>query len=227
VHPRNLHKSRYDFKSLCEALPELSAFVQSNPTGDDTIDFADPAGVLCLNRALLANDYSVEHWMIPQGYLCPPIPGRADYIHHLADLIGESNPGSRVLDIGMGANCIYPILGSQIYGWKFVGSDIDTVALKSARAIVESNACLRNKVRLIQQKDANSIFTGLIRPADRFAAVMCNPPFHTSEEAAQSSADRKTKNLGKGAGRSQPLQNFGGQSNELWCAGGEFEFIER
>jgi 23S rRNA (adenine1618-N6)-methyltransferase len=43
----------------------------------------------------------------------PSIPGRADYIHYIADLLAESNNGiiprswDQGLDIGIGANCIY------------------------------------------------------------------------------------------------------------------------
>ena len=44
-----------------------------------------------LNRALLKADYGIDFWDIPPNYLCPPIPGRVDYIHHLADLLARSN----------------------------------------------------------------------------------------------------------------------------------------
>ena len=48
-----------------------------------------------LNKALLAHFYAVKHWDIPDGFLCPPVPGRADYVHHLADLLaGEWRRGA-------------------------------------------------------------------------------------------------------------------------------------
>lgn len=228
MHPRNPHIGRYDFEALCQACPDLSAYVQANPTGDQTVDFANPAAVLCLNRALLALHYDVSHWMIPQGYLCPPIPGRADYIHHLADLIQDESPPVRVLDIGTGANCIYPIIGSQAYGWKFVASEIDPVSAKAARTIVDANPCLQKQVRIVQQKNPKSIFKGVIKPSDRFAATMCNPPFHDSAEAAQAGSQRKVRNLSKGRGsKGAAVLNFGGQHHELWCAGGEVAFIQQ
>ncbi|MGJ8654178.1 MAG: 23S rRNA (adenine(1618)-N(6))-methyltransferase RlmF [Opitutaceae bacterium] len=228
MHPRNLHIGRYNFDELLEACSDLATYLKPNPAGDQTIDFEDPEAVLCLNRALLAKYYSVKLWMIPAGYLCPPIPGRADYIHHLADLIGEDLQKVRVLDVGVGANCIYPILGSQAYGWKFVGSEVDPQSMKSARAIIEANPCLRNKVRVVAQRDVSSIFKGVIRPGDRFNATMCNPPFHASAEVAEASTTRKVRNLSKARSSSkQTAQNFGGQQNELWCAGGEVTFIKR
>lgn len=233
LHPRNPHAGRYDFAALCEACPELKPHVRPNPAGDQTIDFSSPESVLCLNRALLAHHYQVRHWLIPEGYLCPPIPGRADAIHYLADLLGAEHNGAvptgkgvNVLDVGTGANCIYPIIGSQSYGWRFTGIDIDPVAIKTARAIVEANRCLAKLVKIVQQKDPASVFRDLIRKGDHFDLTMCNPPFHTSIEEAHAGSQQKETNLGKGdAGKGSFRSNFGGQNAELWCPGGELQFL--
>lgn len=231
LHPRNPHQGRYDFTVLCEVCAELNSYVRLNPSGEPTIEFADPAAVRCLNQALLAQTYQIKHWMIPAGYLCPPIPGRADYIHYVADLLagaGKVPTGKqvRVLDIGTGANCIYPIIGSQSYGWKFVATDIDPVSVKTACLIVESNPCLSKLVKVVQQKEPNSIFRGIIRKGDYFDLTLCNPPFHASMEAAQAGTQRKQKNLTKGRPANGPAKlNFGGQQAELWCRGGEVVFI--
>ncbi|WP_162029840.1 MULTISPECIES: 23S rRNA (adenine(1618)-N(6))-methyltransferase RlmF [unclassified Lentimonas] len=231
LHPRNPHQGRYNFSVLCEAVPELKQYVRQNPLGEPTIDFSDSAAVLCLNQALLAHVYQVRHWMIPAGYLCPPIPGRADMIHYLADLLagdGQVPTGKqvRVLDIGTGANCIYPIIGSQSYGWKFVATDIDPVSVKTARLIVESNPCLSKLVKVVQQKERGSIFKGIIRQGDQYELTLCNPPFHASLAAAQAGSQRKVNNLSKGqAGKGAAKLNFGGQQAELWCQGGEVAFI--
>lgn len=233
LHSRNPHQGRYDFAKLVLACPELEGYLRPNPKGDQTIDFSDEGAVLCLNRALLAHNYGVKRWMIPAGYLCPPIPGRADMIHYLADLLAASNDGRapkgkqvRALDIGTGANCIYPILGSQSYGWKFLASETDPVSVKTARLIVEANPCLGKLIKVVEQKDPNSIFQGIIRKGDRFDLTMCNPPFHASMEAAQASSERKWKNLSKGRRGKKPVKlNFGGQEAELWYPGGERQFI--
>jgi 23S rRNA (adenine1618-N6)-methyltransferase len=235
LHPRNPHRGRYDFPALCKACPTLEGFLKSNPAGDQTIDFSDEKAVLSLNQALLAHTYQVKHWTIPEGYLCPPIPGRADYIHYLADLLADSHQGQtptgkevRVLDIGTGANCIYPILGSRSYGWKFVASEIDPISVKTARLIVKSNACLGKLVRVVQQKQPSAIFKGILRSEDRYALTMCNPPFHASMEAALAGNQRKVTNLNKGRAAKEPAKlNFGGQNAELWCPGGEVSFVSR
>jgi len=233
LHPRNVHQGSYDFEALCKALPALSEFVFTNPYGNLSIDFSNARGVLALNQALLKQFYDVDFWHLPEGYLCPPIPGRADYIHGLADLLvdeqGEVITGRqvKVLDIGMGANCIYPIIGSQSYGWSFVGADIDPVAVKMAGLIVKSNKNLSPFIKLRLQKDSNSIFKGIINRNDKFALTMCNPPFHASMEKAHAGSARKVSNLNKGKAPQKVTLNFAGQENELCCAGGEIAFLKQ
>lgn len=235
LHPRNPHQGRYDLAALCTSCPELTPYLKINPRGEPTIDFSDGNAVLYLNKALLAHHYQIANWQIPGGYLCPPIPGRADYIHYAADLLTSADhpkaPTGRrvkVLDIGTGANCIYPIIGSQSYGWKFVATDIDPVALKVARAIVQSNPRLKTLVELRQQANPMAIFKGIINPGDRFDLTLCNPPFHASSAEAKAANQRKRDNLNKGkaVGNGNP-QNFGGQDSELWCADGEIGFLTR
>ncbi|MCV5737882.1 RlmF-related methyltransferase, partial [Escherichia coli] len=82
-------------------------------------------------KALLTAYYDIDFWDIPEHYLCPPIPGRADYIHRVAELLDGEVKGKyrhqnvRALDVGVGANCIYPIVGVTQYGWHYTGSDVD------------------------------------------------------------------------------------------------------
>ncbi len=237
LHPRNRHRGRYDFAQLSQALPALEGFLVANPfdTNELTIDFANPAAVMALNAALLKAFYAVESWSVPPGYLCPPIPGRADYVHHAADLLARDRNGNiprgpdiRVLDIGVGANCIYPLIAHHEYGWRFVGSDTDAVALGAAQQIVDANAGLAAAIEFRLQKSPQKIFEGILASEDRFDFVLCNPPFHASARAAEAGSARKWKNLGKaGSPKSDPKLNFGGQAAELWCEGGEVGFVSR
>jgi 23S rRNA (adenine1618-N6)-methyltransferase len=226
LHPRNQHREGYDFVRLVAQLPELEAFTTSNPVGGTTIDFKDALAVRMLNRALLKTHYNVDFWGIPADYLCPPIPGRVDYIHYLADLLASDNnqeiprgPHVKALDIGTGASLVYPLTGQSEYGWHFTGVDIDPAAIKSAQQICEFN---KLKINLRLQKVRENIFRGAIEPHDAFHITMCNPPFHASMERANKGTERKWSNLGK-----EPSEklNFGGQNAELWCPGGEIKFI--
>ncbi len=234
LHPRNRHQGRYDFPALLQAHPALARFVIRNPYGKPSIDFADPAAVRTFNRALLAQLYGLHHWDIPEGYLCPPVPGRADYLHGLADVLATSSADIiprgeqvRVLDIGTGANCIYPLLGHIDYGWQFVGSDIDPQALAAAQRNLVANG-LDQAIELRLQSQRTQIFRGLLRADERFHLTLCNPPFHASASEAHSGSRRKWRNLGKlDPSRQLPALNFGGQHNELWCPGGELAFIQQ
>lgn len=233
LHPRNQHRSRYDFPQLIKSCPELQSFVFINPYGDESIDFAHPQAVKTLNKALLLHFYGLSDWDIPENYLCPPIPGRADYVHYTADLLASVNgnviprgKSVKVLDIGVGANCIYPIIGHQSYGWQFVGSDVDKKALSAAANIAAINTPLKNDLSFRLQNSPSSIFRGIVKPGELFDLTLCNPPFHSSAEEAQQGSQRKVRNLGKQKGKETVL-NFGGQSSELWCKGGEVEFIRQ
>jgi len=231
LHPRNKHRSRYDFEVLLLKTPELKAFIYTNEHEIETIDFSNPLAVKMLNKALLKTYYGILDWDLPLDYLCPPIPGRADYIHHVADLLAEVNQnviptGNNImgLDIGVGANCIYPILGNAEYDWSFVATDIDANALENCVSIIEKNPHLTDVISLQQQVNSRYIFKDIIQPEDKFAFTICNPPFHESKEEAAKSAARKVSNL-TNQKTANPILNFGGQNNELWCEGGELAFI--
>jgi len=240
LHPRNPHQGRYDLSVLTTACPELKSHLMLNPKGEQTVNFANEEAVRLLNQALLASYYQVQHWNIPDDYLCPPIPGRADYIHYAADLLTGKKNNAKVLDIGTGANCIYPIIGSRSYGWKFIASDIDPVAVSAASLIIDSNSVLKNKIKIIQQKNPKSIFAGIIGTHDLFDLTLCNPPFHASLAEANAVTERKQHNLKRHKGKYNTKQvvaedtidnskgrNFGGQKAELWCDGGEITFLKR
>ncbi len=234
LHPRSLHRNRYDFAKLIAVSPELAAFVQKNEYGNDSINFASPAAVKALNRALLKDMYGICDWDVPANYLCPPIPGRADYLHYLADLLGESNGGKipqgrkvRALDVGVGANAIYPLIGNRVYGWQFVGTDIDVAALENADALLRAND-MQADVELRLQRSRNAIFAGVTKADEFFDVTLCNPPFHESLAQARQGAQRKWQNLGlESDKRKNPVLNFGGQSMELCCDGGEQDFVKR
>ncbi len=230
LHPRNRHNTQYDFKSLIESSPELKNFVSLNKFQNESIDFSNAEAVKTLNKALLKFFYHINFWEIPTNYLCPPIPGRADYIHQVADLLGSQNNGKiptgsdiKILDIGVGANCVYPLIANAEYGWHIVGSDIDLKALENAQKIIDSNE-LSPSIQLRQQSNTQNIFAGIINSNDQFNVSISNPPFHSSLAEAISGNQRKNLNL---KNKNQHNLNFGGIGNELWCSGGEVTFISQ
>ncbi len=250
LHPRNRHQNKdgvaYDLKVLQAANPDLAPHVITKNSGHQTIDFADANAVKELNRALLLAYYDIQFWHLPEQFLCPPIPGRADYIHHLADVLAASNKGEiptgksvRGIDIGTGANLVYPIIGRHEYKWTFVASELNSVSFQCANAIAKSNKGLNSHLKLVQQNNPKSIFNGVLNPTHKYAFSMCNPPFHASAEEAEAGSRQKRSNLENHKKRNQnnpesgfssstaksKALNFGGQNSELWCEGGEVEFV--
>ncbi len=218
MHPKNIHKKEYDFDLLQECYPQLSEFVFINSHEKKSIDFSNAKAVFRLNKALLIQGYAIKNWELPDGYLCPPIPGRADYIHHISDLIERKN-NVLGLDIGVGANCIYPILGARIYNWYMTGVDIDETAINYAK----KNSKDIPQIDIRHQTDNASIFKGILKEGETFDFSMCNPPFYRSEKDATKATIKKNTALHIDS----HTRNFSGQSHELWCNGGEALFIKR
>lgn len=231
LHPRNKHRQYYNFEKLIATYPDLKPYVELNKYGNQSINFFDAEAVKALNKALLLHHYDLSFWDIPSNYLCPPIPSRADYIHYVADLLGNSNNGQvptgesiKVLDIGVGANCVYPIIGHQEYGWSFRGTDIDPMAIYAAKKIILNNPSLKGKIELKTQTNPKEIFYGVFDKKEKFDLTICNPPFHASATEAYAGTKRKLKNLASKK-VTEVNSNFGGQPKELWCEGGEKQFI--
>ncbi len=221
LHSNNIHRNGYDFDAMLKVYEPLKAFVSKNSYGNESIDFSDPKAVRALNAALLKTHYGIQDWIFPKENLCPPIPGRVDYIHHLNDLIKDEATGNdvNILDIGTGATCIYPLLGAKVYDWNFVAVDTELDSLDYAQDIIDDND-LDVKITLRQQFDEQNILTDILEEEDMFTASMCNPPFYASAEEARGANRRKTRNLGTNA-----VRNFAGNSNELWYPGGEKAFL--
>ena len=232
LHSRNKNREKYDIGALIISNSKLKDHIIPNRSGEQSIDFSNPLSVKILNQALLNHYYGIKNWEFPDENLCPPIPGRADYIHHIADLLGENNLGTTptgdkiiCLDIGIGASCIYPIIGVTEYDWRFIGSDIDPKAIASAQNIIDSNSAIKNKIECRLQKKSKDVLHSIISKKDKIDLIICNPPFHSSFAEAQKGSRRKIRNL-SGKNMKTPQLNFSGISSELICEGGEYQFIQ-
>jgi len=231
LHPRNRNKERYDLEALKMVEPELEKYIKRNKFGIKSLDFANPIAVKLLNKALLKYYYGIKYWEFSDDNLCPPIPGRADYIHHIADLLSKNNrniipKGGKVtcVDVGVGASCVYPIIGVTEYQWNFIGTDINKKSIESAQKIVNENLLFQGKIDCRLQKSPSHFFTGIITKTDKIDVTICNPPFHASAKEAAKSTRRKVKNLTK-KNPKEAKRNFAGIHAELVYDGGEYQFI--
>lgn len=225
MHNRNVHRNGYDFPALVRSYPALEDYTFHNTHGHLSIDFANPKAVKVLNTALLKHHYEIGYWDFPDEHLCPPIPGRVEYIHLLKDLLdaSEIKKDINLLDIGTGATCIYPLLGSATYSWNFIGSDVDVQSLQNAQTIIEKNQ-LQDVIELRLQKHPKHILRDIIYPSESITATLCNPPFYKNEAEALANTSRKLKGLGKSS--EEMIRNFSGTAKELWYPGGEERFLK-
>lgn len=233
LHLRNRNREQYDLSALTSELPQLSTFITRSKAGKATIDFANPTAVKLLNKAILKHYYKIQFWEFPDKNLCPAVPGRADYLHHIADLLGRSNEGNipkgeqiTGVDVGVGASCIYPLIGATDYNWNFIGADIDAKSIQVAQQIVEANPQFHGKITCKVQPNKHRFFDGIINKKDKVDFTICNPPFHASAKDATQSTQRKVRNL-KGRKTDEVTRNFSGIHNELIYEGGEQEFIKK
>eukprot|EP00918_Siedleckia_nematoides_P033903 GHVU01073720.1.p1 GENE.GHVU01073720.1~~GHVU01073720.1.p1 ORF type:complete len:208 (+),score=36.37 GHVU01073720.1:950-1573(+) len=93
----------------------------------------------------------------------------------------QTGPPVRVIDVGVGANCVYSLLGAREYGMSFVGTDVSQQAVDIARGIVERNG-LNNQITFRMQTDPDNIFEGVFDADERFDLCVCNPPFYERAE---------------------------------------------
>lgn len=83
---------------------------------------------------------------------------------------------------------------------------------------------MKNKIEIRKQKKKDNLFYGILKKDEIIDASICNPPFYASWEEVEQAFQKKIKNL-KRRNSKREIPNFGGQSHELWCNGGEAGFI--
>ncbi|OLL25322.1 putative methyltransferase-like protein [Neolecta irregularis DAH-3] len=193
-----------------------------------TIDFNNPKALVELTRCLMKRDFGVD-LEIPQDRLCPPVPGRLDYILWIQDLVDSTDPSTddfdydlerdvSGLDIGAGSTCIYPILACKTRPkWKVYGTDIDEKSYNYAVANVERNH-LESQIKLLFTLKETSLFPLLEFKIDRLDFTMCNPPFYESVEEMLQSAREKSY---------PAFSSCTGSESEMITPGGEAAFVAR
>ena len=202
--------------------------------------------------------------------MIPAITNRVNYIHILEDLLTLSSPPlsssgrdtpppppltADGLDIGTGANLIYPLLGAAIVGWTFVGVDITDTAIAWATRNRDNNPHLGDKIVLRQVTPGPFVSHASWRtdwPKDKNHHHHHHHHHHHREKVVGISTDNHTEKGGiltTGAVRAgeryafcmcnppffetedqccaNPRTNFQGTPAEMVCPGGEGSFVRR
>jgi 23S rRNA (adenine1618-N6)-methyltransferase len=212
MNPKNIYyQNAPDFKKLVDKYPEFANHVYKNKYSNYSINWKCKDAMKELCKTLLKEDFKVDYWSIPEGYLIPSITSRLNYINWIHDLLESSNLNEtsiKGLDIGTGANLIYPILGYSCYKWNFMCSDINLSSLENAKLIVSKNK-FENKINIVSQPSEDKIFENIVKSDHFFHFSMCNPPYFKTDEIK----------------RNNPHTVCEYDEKEVYCQGGEEIFV--
>lgn len=230
MHPRNIYRTRTNFKELAIEFPEFRQHANQDVSGKVTIDFTNPEALRALTTSLLKRDFDLNV-NIPSNHLVPTLPSRLNYIHWLEDILAIlpsdcTPPGDviRGIDIGTGVACIYPLLGFTMNKWHFLATEVDEEAFTSASRNVATNQ-LEGFITVVRPSDTSSPLLNAVNcqpdpEDDTYTFSMCNPPFFADEHEANPVT--KGRNPSK---RTPPRSCNAANSAESITSGGEVEFV--
>ena len=209
-----------NFIELSTQFPSFSKYVITNKYNYTTIDWKNPDAVRELTQCLLKKDFGLKSYNLPSNFLIPTIPSRLNYILFLKKLFNAFSIGNYcnspfIVDIGTGANVIYPIIGNRMFNWNFVCSEINDDSIKIANEILKENQI--DKIVILKQYNKSKVFEGILDDTKnikkrnrKYIFTMCNPPYFDSEKEEKKD-NKHTDNE----------YNF----EEVYCKGGETRFI--
>jgi len=182
-----------DFSILINIFQELKKYIKEKKEKDEinefTFDWSNNNLSLLMTKCILNYYFDIKYYSIPNNFLIPPVPSRLNYLNTINTLLtsynalNNNNKQNNVIgiDIGTGANLIYPLLGYSLYKWIFICSEINNDAYENAKTIITNNK-LEENIKLIKQKYKNLIFVGIINKEEKYFFTMCNPPYYDYEE---------------------------------------------
>ena len=173
-----------DFLILIKEFPELKKYIiKHNDNKEEfSFDWSNNDLSLLMTKSILKYYFNIQYYDIPKGFLIPPIPSRLNYLNLIHSLIKDIKEENIIgIDIGTGANIIYPILGNSVYNWKFICTEINNESYNNARIILQKNN-LEEDINLIKQDNKNNIFLGILNRENKYSFSMCNPPYYDYEQ---------------------------------------------
>ena len=208
-----------DFLTLTKEFPELKKYIlKQNEDNEEEFqfDWSNNELSLLMDKSILNYYFDIKYYDIPKGFLIPPIPSRINYINLINSIIAKLIKDIDIkniigIDIGTGANIIYPILGYSIYKWKFICTEINKEAYNNAKLILQKNN-LENNINIIKQNNKDNIFISILNRENKYIFSMCNPPYYNYENEIKLE-DKKRDNE----------YNF----DEIYYKNGEYGFFQR
>ena len=208
-----------DFLTLIKEFPELKKYILKQNEDNEAefqFDWSNNELSLLMDKSILNYYFNIKYYDIPKGFLIPPIPSRINYINLINSIITKLIKDIDIkniigIDIGTGANIIYPILGYSIYKWKFICTEINKEAYNNAKLILQKNN-LENNINIIKQNNKDNIFISILNRENKYLFSMCNPPYYNYENEIKLE-DKKRDNE----------YNF----DEIYYKNGEYGFFQR
>ena len=208
-----------DFLTLIKEFPELKKYILKQNEDNEAefqFDWSNNELSLLMDKSILNYYFNIKYYDIPKGFLIPPIPSRINYINLINSIITKLINDIDIkniigIDIGTGANIIYPILGYSIYKWKFICTEINKEAYNNAKLILQKNN-LENNINIIKQNNKDNIFISILNRENKYIFSMCNPPYYNYENEIKLE-DKKRDNE----------YNF----DEIYYKNGEYGFFQR
>ena len=202
---------------------DYSIDVQINLNGRVSLNFKDLEAVRALTCTLLREDFGLSI-NIPLERRIPTVPLRLNYIHWVEDLIGHQNSDKstlrRGIDIGTGASCIYPLLGTTLNGWYFLATEVDDMCFNYAKKNMEQNN-LSDPIKAVKVPQ-KTLLMGTLKEESQiiYDFCMCNPPFFANQLEAKGVNSQNPR-------RPPPSSVNTGGITEIMAEGGELEFVKR
>jgi 23S rRNA (adenine1618-N6)-methyltransferase len=173
-----------DFLILIKEFPELKKYIikYDEKIEEFSFDWSNNDLSLLMTKSILNYYFNIKYYDIPKGFLIPPVPSRLNYLNLINELIKDIEKENIIgVDIGTGANIIYPILGNSVCDWKFICSEINNESYNNAKLILQKNN-LEENINLIKQENKNNIFVSIINQENKYTFSMCNPPYYDYEQ---------------------------------------------
>ncbi|CAH8846338.1 unnamed protein product [Trichobilharzia szidati] len=232
MHHRNIYKhKRPNFKELAAQYDFFNAVAEKDECGRVQLDFRVPLHLAALSKALLLKDFNLNV-EFPGDRLIPTVPLRLNYILWLEDLLKDLQKFSepiKILDIGVGASCIYPLLGARKNSWKFFGTETDMRNYSLAKENVDRNH-MSDDIKLFHIAENSSSLDAVFGSNNSgkeagsttyLHAVMANPPFFS--DASDAVGSKTCRSLG----RPPPKTVSSAARHESQTTGGEVYYCMR
>ncbi|VDN97245.1 unnamed protein product [Rodentolepis nana] len=205
MHSRNPYKTKKpSFRTLAQKYPFFSEAFSECEDGKSHSHFKQPRFLAALARALLMEDFGLDV-EVPLDRLIPTIPLRLNYVLWVEDILAALSPccsPPKVLDIGTGSCCIYPIIGAKKNGWHFFASEIIRVHDDTAPPLQQ-------------------VFDNILPSQIIIDVVIANPPFF--ENVVDAIGADSTRSFA----RPPPKSTSSAARNESQTVGGEVGFARR